>query len=178
MALIKKICYLGTILIIYSLICHTIYDKNITTKEPKNIKKISTESVEKTDLIGYLEIEKINLKQPLYKINSDKNNIEENVTILKESIPPNKENSIIFLAAHSGSGKIAFFNNLNKLNIKDKIKLSYKNITYQYIITDIWEEKKNGYIHVNKSEKKQLVLTTCSTENNNKQLIINSKLIT
>ena len=58
---------------------------------------------------------------------------------------------------------------------KDKITLEYNNEIYAYEVTDIWEEKKNGYIHVNKSKNKQLVLTTCS-KNKNKQLVINSIL--
>lgn len=85
---------------------------------------------------------------------------------------PDQENSIIFLAAHSGSGEIAFFNNLDKLIKKDKIILEYNNEIYYYEVTDIWEENKNGYIHVNKGETKQLVLTTCSKKKDT-QLIIN-----
>lgn len=42
----------------------------------------------------------------------------------------------------------------------------------------VWEEDKTGYIHVSKSNKKQLVLTTCSPNNTNKQLIVNSTLTT
>ncbi len=90
---------------------------------------------------------------------------------------PDEENSIIFLAAHSGTGTIAFFKNLDKLIKGDKIELKYKNKIYQYQIDKIWEENKTGYIHINKTEKKQLILTTCSPKNNNKQLIINSNLI-
>ena len=59
--------------------------------------------------IGYLKINKINLKEKLYNINSKENNIEKNITILKGSILPDKDNSIIFIAAHSGTGKIAYF---------------------------------------------------------------------
>ena len=33
--------------------------------------------------IGYLKINKINLKEKLYNINSKENNIEKNITILK-----------------------------------------------------------------------------------------------
>ena len=39
---------------------------------------------------------------------------------------PNEENSILFLAAHSGTGEIAYFQNLDKLKPKDIIKLKYK----------------------------------------------------
>ena len=129
------------------------------------------------DQIGYLKIDKINLFQPLLKKESVHNNIEENVTILKDSIMPTEKNSIVFLAAHSGSGSIAFFKDLNKLEVGDIIELKYKNQIYHYQINNIWEERKNGYIHVNKTKLKQLILTTCSPEKENKQLIINSNII-
>lgn len=90
---------------------------------------------------------------------------------------PTEKNSIIFLAAHSGSGRIAFFKDLNKLKIGDTIELKYKKKIYHYQISNIWEEEKDGYIHVNKTNLKQLILTTCSPERENKQLIINSNLI-
>ena len=55
-----------------------------------------------TDILGTITINKIHLKNNLYNIDDTRNNIEENVTILKESVMPDKDNSIIFLAAHSG----------------------------------------------------------------------------
>ena len=123
--------------------------------------------------IGYLEINKINLKEKLYNINSKENNIEQNITILKESILPDKDNSIMFIAAHSGIGKIAYFEELDELKPNDEIILNINNKTYKYIVKEYWEEKKNGYINVNKESKKQLILTTCSPNKDNYQLIIN-----
>lgn len=155
--------------------CHHIYEKQteVSKKELSTTPSIQYEE----DKIGTIAINKIKLNQPLYQIDSIHNNVEENVTILKESILPEEENSILFLAAHSGEGKIAYFNNLDKLQIGDKIKINYNNKLYIYRIDDIWEEEKTGYIHINKSSNKQLVLTTCSPHKKNKQLIINSNLI-
>ena len=123
--------------------------------------------------IGYLKINKINLKEKLYNINSKENNIEKNITILKESILPDKDNSIIFIAAHSGTGKIAYFEELDELKEKDEIILNINNKTYKYLVKEYWEEKKNGYINVNKENKNQLILTTCSPNKKDYQLIIN-----
>ena len=123
--------------------------------------------------IGYLKIDKINLNEKLYNINSKENNIEKNITILKESIFPDKENSIIFIAAHSGVGKIAYFEKLDELNINDEVTLIINKKTYKYVVKEYWEEKKNGYINVNKDNKKQLILTTCSPNKKNYQLVIN-----
>lgn len=134
--------------------------------------------IQKKDQIGYLKIDKINLYQPLFNIKSKHNNIEENITILEDSIMPDNENSIVFLAAHSGTGTIAFFQYLNKLKVGDKVKLKYKDKLYNYTINNIWEETKTGYIHINKAKQKQLILTTCSPNNKDKQLIIESMLST
>lgn len=128
----------------------------------------------KEEIIGNLIIDKINLDMPLYNIESKNNNIEENVTILNESILPPNEKSIIFLAAHSGTSKISYFNDLDKLKINDTILLTINNIKNTYQITNIYKQKKNGYIKVNKENKDQLILTTCDPNNNKYQLIINS----
>lgn len=127
-----------------------------------------------TDILGTITINKINLKNNLYNINDTRNNIEENVTILKESVMPDKDNSIIFLAAHSGTGRIAYFERLNELKINDIIKLKLKNKTYYYKIIEIFEKDKDGFIDISKTKENQLVLTTCSPSKKNKQLIINS----
>ena len=126
-----------------------------------------------TEKVGKLIINKINLDEDIYNLNSSKNNVEEHVTILKESTMPNEDKSTFILAAHSGTGKIAYFEELDKLTINDEIILYYKNKKYIYIVKDIWEERKNGYIHINNEDKRQLVLTTCSPNKDKYQLIIN-----
>ena len=124
---------------------------------------------EKNDIIGKISIPKIHLEEYLYRIDSKDNNIEKHITILKESSFP----SILFLAAHSGEGKIAYFNNLDKLVLNDKVIIIYNKKKYIYIVKDIWEEEKNGYINLYKTVENQLVLTTCSPNKDNYQLIIN-----
>ena len=83
------------------------------------------------------------------------------------------KNGILILAAHSGIGNIAYFEKLDNLELKDHIIVIYKNKKYIYQITKIWEQKKNGYIKIKKENKKQLILTTCSPNKKNTQLIIN-----
>lgn len=146
---------------------------NIKFKKPSLIEDIKKENNQ--DLLGTISIEKTNLlNKPIYNIYSKKNNIEKNITILKESNLA-KENSIIFLAAHSGIGEYAYFKNLHKLKTKDSITLTIKNHEYKYKISNIYEQEKIGYIKVNKNYQNELILTTCS-ENENKQLIIESYL--
>ena len=113
------------------------------------------------------------IKNRKTNIDSPENTIEKHVETLKESITPDKKNSIMILAAHSGTGKIAYFQELDKLEKNDIVILIYNNNKYKYFVKDIWEEKKNGYIHINREDKKQLILTTCSPTKAKYQLIIN-----
>ena len=182
----KKLILIISILIIYLLLCNIIYNKYTTNEKNSNknkvsvtINKIKNEIINiqsKETPIGKLIINKINLKQDLYDTTSAENNIEKHVTILNHSEEPSINNSIMFIAAHSGSGPIAFFNDLDKLTINDQIILEYKEKRYTYIIKDIWEIKKKGTITVPKENTTQLILTTCSPNRENYQLIINSHI--
>lgn len=184
----KKIFSVVVALSLYLLICNIIYKIYSENIEPSkaNQYNITKEIIPKHSIIdkiikvekpiGYLKINKIDLNEEIYSINSSKNNIEQHVTILNYSEEPYKDNSIIFIAAHSGTGPLAYFNNLDKLSVNDTITLIYKNKTYNYQIKDIWETKKTGNISVEKEQLNQLILTTCSPKTNNNQLIINSIL--
>lgn len=164
--MIKKTLYIFTILFFLFLFSIT------TIKISKEPKMMNTMTVQKEE-IGKIIIKKINLEKNLYEINSPQNTVEKNVTILKESTPPIEKESIMILAAHSGTGDIAYFNSLDKLELDDLITLIYKNKKYTYAVKNIWEEPKTGYINFNKEKDKQLILTTCSPTNRKKQLVIN-----
>lgn len=164
---VKYILLLTTFLILCNLIY---YNKEHFQNTMYN--NTNTISESETEIIGELIISKINLNKQLYKKESKKNNVDENITILEESIEPSQENSIMFLAAHSGTGKIAYFEDLDELKRNDEIILKYKNKTYYYQVDEIWEMKKTGTIIVPKKENKQLILTTCSPTKENYQLII------
>lgn len=148
---------------------------------PSSIMKITTEDFSNINIryilkekpIGTIIIKKIGLKENLYKIGSPENTVEKHVEILKESTTPDKDNSIMIIAAHSGEGKIAYFEELDKLQTNDIIDLKYNNRKYRYQVKDIWEEKKTGFININKEDRKQLVLTTCSPTKKEYQLVIN-----
>lgn len=104
-------------------------------------------------------------------------NLDKNVTILKGSILPNKDNSIIFLAAHSGNSKVSFFNKLDKIKNNQEINFYYNNYKYIYKVIKKYETNKDGDIEVNKDFKNKLILTTCSIHNKKKQLIVESIMI-
>lgn len=141
---------------------------NVNVK-PKNNISSNNNNIKKTELFGTLIIKKINLKEDIYNIGNKNNTIEKHVTLLEQSIIP----ELIIIAAHSGTGKIAYFERLDELKINDEITLINNKKKKTYIVKEIWEEKKNGYININKEKKNQLVLTTCSPKNNKYQLIVN-----
>ena len=117
---------------------------------------------------GEIIIDKINLNEELFPINSNENTIERHVSILK-----NSTKELMIILAHSGTGPLAYFQELDKLEINDEIILIIENKKSIYKVKDIWEEKKNGYISINKERKNQLILTTCSPNKEGYQLVIN-----
>ena len=99
-----------------------------------------------------------------------RNNVEEHVTILNGSNLTN--DSLIILAAHSGYGKLAYFNRLDELKTGDKIELNINNEKLTYILKKSEEQNKTGKIEIVKDNTKQLILTTCSKSDKTKQLVI------
>ena len=159
--------YLGSCLLIYN------SEKDIKSISTTNLERntntsyISTVNKDENDeIIGTLTIDKLNLSRKIYNINSSHNNVEENVTILNDDM------NLIVLAAHSGPGYIAFFNNLDKLELNDTVNLTYNNKNLVYKVINIEEQPKDGTIEINKTDKQRLILTTCSKKDKTKQLVV------
>ena len=163
--------YLGSCLIIYQ--DEKDINKKIikTTNIEKNINTANYNQKSDNEIIGTLTIDKINLKKDIYNINSPHNNVDENVTIL------NDDANLIVLAAHSGPGYIAFFNNLDKLELNDTVNLNYKGKDLAYKVTTIEGQVKDGTIEIDKTNTERLILTTCSKKDKNKQLVLIAKKI-
>ena len=62
------------------------------------------------------------------------------------------------LAAHSGEGRIAYFNKLIELSEGDEIEFKYYDETYIYVVDNIYEQEKNGYIKFSKRNESQLII--------------------
>jgi len=120
---------------------------------------------------GYLIIPVIDMKLGFYNIGNSLNDLSKNI----EQIETGLENSYLF-AAHSGTGKLAYFNDLRKLKVNDEITLEFRNKTKNYKVVNIRREEKNGSIHI-KNEEDQLILTTCDQIVKGYQLIIEAKEI-
>ncbi len=163
------VIYLGNCFLIYDI--ENKNEKNILTTNSINSKNTINlkNNTNKEQPIAILNIDKINLTKNIYNINSTHNNVEENVTILYD------DKYLIVLAAHSGPASIAYFDNLDKLEINDIVNLNYKDNEITYKVIKIEEQPKDGTIEINKTNTKQLILTTCSKKDKNKQLVITTE---
>lgn len=121
--------------------------------------------------IGVLEINKINLKQGFYKIDSSLNNVNKHIQILKDSDYPNSENGNTIIAGHSGNSRVAFFNALPNLELYDEAKIYYENNVYTYQLIKSYEIEKTGKATIYRNPNiRTLTLITCK-HNTNKQLV-------
>ena len=89
---------------------------------------------------------------------------------------PNEKGNVI-LASHSGNSKIAFFKNLYKLKIQDKVYIYYNGLKYEYKIYNKYEEIKDGDIDILESRESMLTLTTCNQSHKGYQLVILCELV-
>lgn len=122
--------------------------------------------------IGTIEIPKIGLKTGFVSMNSKENNVNKHVAIMNTSDYPDVSKGNFILAAHSGQGKIAYFNNLYQLNIGDTIQIHYGGRTYQYQIKNIYQEPKNGKVAIHRNfDRTTLTLITCTNHDKNTQTV-------
>lgn len=128
--------------------------------------------------IGILEIPKINLKRGFLDLNSKYNNVDYNVTLIKGSTFPNKDESSLILAAHSGICSICYFDSLFNLSFGNQAYIYYNNIKYIYKLTDIYEVDKIGTVAIRRDySKRGLVLITCTRNSDTKQTVFIFELI-
>ena len=151
---------------------------NIEEKRSEDVKEGTTNNANNTnktytnEYIGILEIPKIGLKRGFVDPKSIHNNVEDNITILNPVAMPNEKNGNFILAAHSGTGSIAYFNKLYQLKKHDKIYVEYQNKVYTYEIVNIYEQPKNGTIKIYRDPKKSTItLITCTNGNNKEQTV-------
>ena len=140
-----------------------------------NKSKIKTEVVEKS--IMKIEIPKIKLEGKIYNKNSKLNNIDKNIIVMKDSDMPSDDNGIVIIGGHSGIGKYAYFKNLNKLKIKDKVYIYYKNKKYTYEVVNYYLDNKDGSIRIsNYNNINKLFIYTCNPNDKKNYLIIECNL--
>lgn len=136
---------------------------------------IDISSIKNTETIetyyGYLKIPKINMKLGFFTQNSKLNDVNKNIELIETNII-----DTYLIAGHSGSGNLAYFNDLRYLNIGDELMLEFKDKTKKYIVKNVRKEIKDGNISI-KKESGWLILTTCDQIDKGYQLIIEGKLV-
>ena len=180
----KIIRFLGIFLIVLSFILPLSINKYenkviiAKRKEVNNyINKINY-SDNKFHYVAILEIPQIDLKLGLVDKNSNDNNVDKNIQILDGSEFPNKINTNLILASHSGTSKVSFFNDLYKLSIGDTIYIYYNNYKYKYELNNIYEIKKTGAVDIIRNkDKNTIILITCKNNDDNTQVIYIGYLI-
>lgn len=154
----------------------TIDDETIV-EEPPTEEKHEEPKQDNTNYIAVIKIPKIGLEKGLCEKESYCNNVNRNIQILKESTYPDIENGNFILAGHSGTGRVSYFRNLNKLSQDDEVSIFYQGKEYRYKVVNIYDIEKTGIANiVRNKEKTTLTLITCR-HNTNKQIIIICELI-
>ena len=130
------------------------------------------------EYIGYLIIPKINLTKGFVDRRSSENDVEKNIYIVDGSTYPDVEKGNFIIAAHSGPGWQAFFNDLYQLTIGDQIYVTYKGKKYTYQLTNVYKQEKTGKIAIYRNyEKSTLTLITCTNHDLTSQTVYISELI-
>lgn len=130
------------------------------------------------DYIGYLNIPKINLTKGFLDNRSSENDVEKNILVVEGSNYPDVDKGNFILAGHSGTGWKAFFNELYKLSAGDTAKITYKDKTYTYQITNIYKQPKTGKLAIYRNyDKTTLTLITCTNNDSTTQTIYIAELI-
>lgn len=167
----------------YDYMANAFYDGNqVTVAENENNqteeKKKGLSGEITNDYIGYLNIPKINLTKGFLDNRSSENDVEKNILVVEGSNYPDVDKGNFILAGHSGTGWKAFFNDLYKLSAGDTAKITYKDKTYTYQITNIYKQPKTGKLAIYRNyDKTTLTLITCTNNDSTTQTIYIAELI-
>lgn len=127
------------------------------------------------DVLLTLQIPSIGLEEDVYNINSEFNQVQYHVQILMDS---NLEKNLFFLAAHSGSGKASYFNQLIHMKVGDVVWIYYQEKLLCFQVEEIFYISKKGYFEIPLADSyNKLFLITCSLDYPDKQLSVKASLV-
>lgn len=145
-------------------------DNNSTDNNDKN--NSSTTSSSKDDYLGRLMIPKINFNRSFYKIDSEYNDVDKNIQVMKGSSLPDVDGGNLIIAGHSGNVWFSFFKNLYKLKKGNNAYVYYNDTKYTYKVVDIYNVKKNGKVTVKRDRtKRTMTLITCTKNSKTLQTV-------
>lgn len=163
------------VILLLCVICMSKLDFSKTSEQ--FVTEINSPTENQSEIFGTLEIPALQLKKEIYQMSHPNNTVRVGIQLIKEDISQKKEDHFIVLAAHSGNGPHAYFNELEKLKIDDIISFYYQNqdLEYQYFQKELVD--KTGVIDLNNLKFSFLVLITCSKEYSDKQEVYYAKLV-
>ena len=130
------------------------------------------------EYIGALEIPVIDFRRGFVAMDDPNNTVDKNIEVIEQSDMPNVQNGNLIIAAHSGTGRRAYFKNLNKVVIGAEVYVYYDNIKYTYQVIDIYEVEKTGEVMIERNrEAKTLTLITCKPNSDTKQIVVICELV-
>ena len=169
--LVNFLCILIIILSCSIIIIHYFQIRINDTKNNQAIEAYLTNKIDNTYDEKYrynalLEIPSINLKRGVLDINNPYNKADYNIELVKEDF------NTIVLAAHNGNYYNSYFGNLSKLELGDTINYYKDGEIYNYIYSDSYEIKKDGYADIyHKNDKKSIILITCKDNTDDAQVV-------
>ena len=169
--IINILCTIIIILALLIIIIHYFQIYNDRTKNTKAVEDYLTNKIDNTYEEKYryntlLEIPSINLKRGVLDINNQYNKAKYNIELIKDT-----EDTIV-LAAHNGNYYNSYFGELSKLELGDTINYYSEGKIYQYIYSDCYEIKKDGYADLyQKTDKKSIILITCKDNTDDAQVV-------
>lgn len=184
---INKLCIFFYLLslIILILYCFDIFSFTTIT-ETKNINSfidndyvaVDFENKKKREgFVALLEVPKISLRKGIYSLNDKHNSVSYGIEMLSGSSFPDRDNTTLILASHSGNSSVSYFRNLIYLSKGDIVYLYYNGNKYMYEIIGCYKKKKDGYILVKDFGKGRfMILTTCKNDELDKQLTCYGRL--
>ena len=87
------------------------------------------------DVLLELFIPRINLRENVYTIDSSLNDVRYGVEILEDS---DLDINLFFLAAHSGSGRVNYFNDLIYLEVGDVVLVIINGNRLSFVVSDMF----------------------------------------
>ncbi len=138
-------------------------DESVTAYINNDIEMVPEE---KYKYASILEVPTINLKRGVLDINNEYNNAKYNIELIKE------DDNTIILAAHNGNSYNSFFGDLHTIELGDSILYYKDEIVYEYIYSESYDIKKNGYADIyRKDGEKSIILITCKDNTDDAQTV-------
>jgi len=170
----KKVIVLSVFIILlgfgyFGLYFYRYYNDNFNNKKAIDAfmnNDISSFTDDRYSYNSILEIPSINLKRGILDMSSKYNDAKYNIELVK------KEEDVIVLASHNGNSYNSYFGKLVNLGLGDVINYYDNGQVYEYIYSDTYEIKKNGYADIyRKNGEKAIVLCTCKDGSSDGQVI-------